>query len=76
MAGWILAIPLDLQHAVDHPTAAVHSQLLVDVVDVVLDRIVGNEELVLDLLVGFPLQDKPNDFALPIRNMENLAKTF
>jgi hypothetical protein len=39
----------------DHLASAVHSQLLVDVVDMILDRVVRDEKQVFDLLVAFSL---------------------
>jgi hypothetical protein len=59
-----------------HLTAAAHSHFLIDIVDMVLDRVVGNEEQILDLLVAFALQDELHDLPFPLRDLKCLVQSF
>ena len=72
----IFPFSLRLEYCVDHLSTAVHAHLLVDVVDVVLDRIVGNKQQAFDLLVAFSLQDELHDLSLPFGYLFVLSKDF
>jgi hypothetical protein len=44
-----------LEDELDHLSAALHAQFLIQVVDVVFHRVAGNIERILDLLVALAL---------------------
>ena len=76
LIGIDFSLFLRLEYRVDHLSTAVHAHLLVDVVDVVLDRIVGNEQQVFDLLVAFSLQDELHYLSLPPGYLFVLSNDF
>ena len=72
----IFPISLCLQDNMDHLSAAVYPQFLIDFVDMVLDCIIRNEQKVFDLFIAFSLQNELHYLSFPLGYLFILCNNF